>query len=199
MGKGVSIIDLMMGLENCDKSQAICLLGNGEVSPITSLAPASVAPTLPELYVLAHTPLQYAALIDYPKSRGIDLPIAAIYCGEVCYTINGKSYFAIWFRNDAGGWELCSQHFKSGGTPKHLTTIDNASNTILVFEGFMDFLSHLTLKENAHSTCDTAMLNPVVNMLKALPFLERHAVIHTYLDNDEAGHKTTAAIIRQCP
>lgn len=109
------------------------------------------------------------------------------YCRQVRYEINGKSYFAIGFRNDAGGYELRSEHFKGGSTPKHITTINNGSNTILVFEGFMDFLFYLTLKENARSTCDTAVLNSVVNRPKALLFLECHAVVHTFLDNDDAG------------
>lgn len=198
-GKGGSIIDLVMGLENCDKSQAIRLLGNGEISSITSLAPASVVPTVPALRILSDTPLQHAALIGYLRGRGIDPAIAAAYCRQVRYEINGKSYFAIGFRNDAGGWELRSEHFKGGSTPKHITTFDNHADTCIAFEGFMDFLSYLTLKENTHPTCDTAVLNSVVNLPKALPFLERHAVIHTFLDNDEAGRKATAAIIRQCP
>lgn len=198
-GKGGSIIDMVMSLGTCDKSQAIRLLGNGEISPITSLAPVSAASTVLALRILTYTSLQHAALIGYLRERGIDPKIAAAYCREIRYTINDKSYFAIGFRNDAGGWELRSEHFKGGSTPKHITTLDNGSNTILVFEGFMDFLSYLTLKENAHPTCDTAVLNSVVNLPKALPFLERHAVIHTFLDNDEAGRKATAAIIRQCP
>lgn len=198
-GKGGSIIDLVMGLENCDKSQAIRLLGNGEISPITSLAPASVIPTVSTLRILAHTPLQHAALVVYLRRRGVDPEIAAAYCRQVRYEINGKPYFAIGFRNDAGGCELRSEHFKGGSTPKHITTFDNHADTCIAFEGFMDFLSYLTLKRAEPLRIDAVVLNSVVNLPKALPFLERHAVVHTFLDNDEAGRKATAAIIRQCP
>lgn len=198
-GKGGSIIDLVMGLENCDKSQAIRLLGNGEISPITSLAPASVIPTVSTLRILAHTPLQHAALVAYLRRRGVDPEIAAAYCRQVRYEINGKPYFAIGFRNDAGGCELRSEHFKGGSTPKHITTFDNHADTCIAFEGFMDFLSYLTLKRAEPLRIDAVVLNSVVNLPKALPFLERHAVVHTFLDNDEAGRKATAAIIRQCP
>ena len=69
----------------------------------------------------------------------------------------------------------------------------------MVFEGFMDFLSYLSLKGNAHPAIDTAVLNSVVNLHKALPFLQRHRAIHAFLDNDDAGRRTTAEIIRQCP
>ena len=34
------------------------------------------------------------------------------------------------------------------------------------------------------------MLNSVVNLPRALPFLARHTTIHAFLDNDEAGRLT---------
>lgn len=196
-GEGGSIIDLVMRLENCSFTEAIQSLGDDEIKPITPIAPAT--PTVPAIRILSDTPLQHPALIGYLKERGIDPAIATEHCREVRYAVGDKTYFAIGFRNDAGGWELRSSKFKGSSTPKNITTIDNGSGTIMVFEGFMDFLSYLSLKGNAHPTCDTAVLNSVVNLPKALPFLERHAVVHTFLDNDEAGRKATAEIVHQYP
>lgn len=193
-GEGGSIIDLIMRLERCSFAKAVQSLGSDERIPIATIAPASV----PALRILSDMPLQHPALLGYLKERGIDLAIAAEHCREVRYAVGDKIYFAIGFRNDAGGWELRSERFKGSSTPKNITTIDNGSGTIMVFEGFMDFLSYLTLKENAHPTCDVVVLNSVVNLPKALPFLQRHAVIHTFLDNDAVGRKATAAIVRQC-
>ena len=56
--------------------------------------------------------------------------------------------------------------------------------------GFFDLLSHLTLQHEPEPAVDTAVLNSVVNLPRALPFLARHATIHTFLDNDEAGYLT---------
>lgn len=198
-GEGGSIIDLVMRLERCDFVQALQSLGNDEIKPTASVASASVVPTVPALLILSDTPLQHPALLGYLKERGIDPVIAAEHCREVRYAVGDKTYFAIGFRNDAGGWELRNALFKGSSTPKNITTIDNGSGTIMVFEGFMDFLSYLMLKGNAHPTCDTAVLNSAINLPKALPFLERHAVIHAFLDNDEAGRKATAEIVRRCP
>lgn len=197
-GEGGSIIDLAMRLENCSFAEATQSLGSDERMSIATVAPSPITPTVPALRILSDMPLQHAALIGYLKERDIDLTIAAEHCREVRYAINDKTYFTIGFRNNAGGWELRNVLFKGSSTPKNITTIDNGSGTIMVFEGFMDFLSYLTLKENAHPTCDVAVLNSVVNLPKALPFLQRHAVIHTFLDNDAAGRKATAAIVRQC-
>ena len=198
-GEGGSIIDLVMRLERCSFAEAVQSLGSDEIKPIATVAPALASPTVPALRILSDMPLQHPALLGYLKERGIDPAIAAEHCREVRYAVGGKSYFAIGFRNDAGGWELRNALCKGSSTPKNITTIDKGSGTIMVFEGFMDFLSYLTLKGNAHPACDTAVLNSVVNLPKALPFLQRHAVIHTFLDNDEAGRKATAEIVRRYP
>ena len=63
----------------------------------------------------------------------------------------------------------------------------------------MDFLSCLSMKHPASLGIDAAVLNSVVNLPKALPFLERHPTIHAFLDNDEAGRRTLAELTRRCP
>ena len=63
----------------------------------------------------------------------------------------------------------------------------------------MDFLAYLSLKYPERLRIDAAVLNSVVNLPKAIPFLSRHPVIHAFFDNDEAGRKTTSDLIRLCP
>ena len=46
------------------------------------------------------------------------------------------------------------------------------------------------MQHKATPTADTAVLNSVVNLPRALPFLARHTTIHAFLDNDEAGRLT---------
>nr|WP_301665638.1 toprim domain-containing protein [uncultured Alistipes sp.] len=197
LGAGGSIIDLVMRLERCDFAQAIRFLGSGERTPMVVPVSSSVPPTVPALRLLSDIPLRHPALVGYLSSRGIDPDIAFGYCREVHYAINGWEYFAIGFRNDAGGWELRSERFKGGISPKHITTIDNRSDTVVVFEGFMDFLSYLSMKKQLQT--DAAVLNSVVNLPKAIPFLDRHTTIHAFFDNDEAGQKATADLKRLCP
>lgn len=198
-GKGGSIIDLVMGLENCDQSQAIRLLDSGEISPIASVAPAPATPTAPALRILSDAPLQHPALIGYLHSREINPAIAAAYCREVRYAVSDREFFAIGFPNDAGGWELRSEHFKGGSSPKYITALDNHADTCIAFEGFMDFLSYLTLKKTERLRIDAVVLNSVVNVGKAIPFLQRHRAVHTFFDNDEAGHRATAQVQQLAP
>lgn len=197
LGAGGSIIDLVMRLERCDFAQAVRFLGSGERTPIAVPVSSSVPPTVPALRLLSDIPLRHPALVGYLSSRGIDPIIASACCREVHYAVGGRNYFAVGFRNDAGGWELRSERFKGCVSPKHITTIDNRSDTVVAFEGFMDFLSYLSMEKQLQT--DAAVLNSVVNLLKAIPFLEQHATIHAFFDNDDAGRKATADLKRLCP
>ena len=203
-----------MRLERCDSREAVRRLQNGEkrdagsasLSPSVGERPAVGGPSpvvrlaaVPALRILSDDPLRHPALIGYLVSRGIVPSVAAAFCREVRYEVNGRAFFAVGFRNDAGGWELRSERFKGGSSPKHITTLDNRSDTVIAFEGFMDFLAYLSLKHPERLRIDAAVLNSVVNLPKAIPFLSRHPVIHAFFDNDEAGRKTTSDLIRLCP
>jgi len=197
LGTGGSIIDLVMRLERCDFTQAVRLLSNRDRTPIPASVSSSVALPASTLRILFDIPLRHPALIGYLSSRGIDPNMAFSYCREVHYAINGREYFAVGFRNDAGGWELRSERFKGNVSPMYITTIDNRSDTVVAFEGFMDFLSYLSMEKRLQP--DAAVLNSVVNLPKAIPFLERHSTIHAFFDNDEAGRKATTELKRLCP
>lgn len=141
--------------------------------------------------------LENSALLDYLAERGIDLDTARVHCLEVDYRVADKSYFAVGFRNDTGGWELRNRYFK-GCTSKAPTTRRGDYPTCLVFEGFMDYLSFLTLKHNPTPLHDIAVLNSVTNLAKTVPFIASHERVYTYLDNDEAGRKATAELKAAC-
>ena len=214
LGEGGTLLTLVMRLERCDRYAAIRILSSGEIRQAESTSLSSgiyerpavggVSPVLrpaavPALRILSDAPLRHPALVGYLASRGIVLSVAAAFCREVRYEVNGRAFFAVGFRNDAGGWELRSERFKGGSSPKHITTLDNRSDTVIAFEGFMDFLAYLSLKHPERLHIDAAVLNSVVNLPKAIPFLSRHPVIHAFFDNDEAGRKTTSDLIRLCP
>lgn len=59
-----------------------------------------------------------------------------------------------------------------------------------MFEGFIDYLSALTL--GIISGADAIILNSVVNVNKAVPYLKGYTIINCFLDNDNAG-KTALA------
>lgn len=214
LGEGGTLLTLVMRIERCDNREAVRRLQNGEkrdagsvsLSPGVGERPAVGGPlpvlrpaAVPALRILSDASLRHPALVGYLASRGIVPSVAAAFCREVRYEVNGRAFFAVGFRNDAGGWELRSERFKGGSSPKHITTIDNRYDTVIAFEGFMDFLAYLSLKYPERLRIDAAVLNSVVNLPKAVPFISRHPVIHAFFDNDEAGRKTTADLLRLCP
>ena len=201
-GEGGSIIDLVARMEGCSEIEAARRLAIGEhgtLVPIHVEALRTNEPTPSRLTILSDRELTHPALLGYLTGRGIYPAIARTYCREVRYTIGGKEYFAIGFRNDAGGWELRNPRFKGSSTPKNITTLDNGSDTAMVFEGFIDFLSYLSLKANPAPAIDTSVLNSVTNLQKAVPFLARHRIVHAFLDNDDAGRKALARLEESLP
>ena len=189
--EGGSVIDLVMKMEQCTLAEAFSLIDNS----FSFQQDTPVTPTNREagIKILSTTSLTHPALLNYlSKQRCIDLDIAKRHCSEVHYEVNNKPYFAIGFKNDAGGWELRNSKFKGSSTPKNITTINNNSDTVMVFEGFIDFLSYLSLKGSPSPRINTTVLNSVANLRKAIPFLQTHKTVHVFFDNDEAGRKSLA-------
>ena len=225
LGEGGSIIDLVMRMELCDAGEAMQRLERhidgmqtSSLSPsgfsssrlgraiqnCSALAPQCrfigkiPAPQRPPSIVVEQVrPLDNPALLAYLTERSIDLAAARAHCSEVHYRVAGKSYFAVGFRNDAGGWELRNRYFK-GCTSKAPTTRRGDYPTCLIFEGFMDYLSFLTLKRDPNPPHNIVVLNSVTNLAKAVPFIASHEQVYAYLDNDEAGRKATTELKAAC-
>lgn len=158
----------------------------------------------PAITIQKVLPITHQALIDYLSERKISIDIAKQYCSEIHYSVNGKPFFAVGFPNDSKGWILRSDPFK-GCTSMEVTTYNGANNTnstkesCLVFEGFTDFLSYLTLKNTHSPQEDVIVLNSLSNLPKAIDKLKDYKEVHTYLDNDNPGKKATLAIKQTHP
>ena len=150
--------------------------------------------------------LKSPALLAYLRERKIDTDVARKECVEVRYTCNGKRYYAIGFRNRSGVYELRNRWFKGRIAPKDISHIKSnackVNATCLVFEGFMDYLSFLTLGKRGCLPCFDAMesdcivLNSVTNICKALPLLREYDKTVCLLDNDAAGRNAFASLYK---
>jgi DNA primase len=140
-------------------------------------------------------PITHPKLVAWVEQRKIDLDLTNKYCYEIHYQNQSGQFFSIGFRNDKGGYELSSpSNFKGCFPPKEITTFRNGKESCLVFEGFWDFLSYLTIQKIEKIKHDVAVLNSVANVQKTIDFLKTHREIYTYLDNDDAGRKATELI-----
>ena len=194
-GEGGSIIDLVMKMEHCSCKEAIRLLEEQSLSCIIPIVP----PHTPEreirrspIEILNIEEIATPELLTYANERGINTPTLRLYCSEIHYRIGHADYRAIGFRNDSDGWELRNRERKISNSPKDITTIDRDSTRVAVFEGFFDFLSAIML--GIGNQIDILVLNSVSNLQQATAYLLHHKAIDLFLDNDEAGRRTTRQV-----
>ena len=143
--------------------------------------------------------------LAYLQERGINPALAKRECKEARFTHNDKQYFAIAFPNISGGYEIRNRYFKGCIAPKDITHIrqQEPKNTCFVFEGFMDYLSFLTLRLEScpqypdFDRQDYMVLNSVANVSKALYPLGSYERIHCFFDNDRAGMEALQQIRKE--
>ena len=193
LGKGGSIIDLVMLLQGCDAHEAMThLAGNAlPFHPATPPKGKATAQSPSARRILGISEELPPHLQHYlQEERKIDLSLAKPYLRSVCYEVGGKTYTVIGFANRAGGYELRDDKtFKGTIAPKDISVIAGGTNNTshCIFEGFMDFLSYLTMKGKEIAPC--LVLNSVSNIHRAVAYLREHriAYVRAFLDNDEAG------------
>lgn len=197
IGRGGNIIALAELLYNSsDVSYLIHQIERNAPSSVSGSLP-TVKPITPQnsfehLHVL---PITHPALIKYLEERCIDVETARTVCKELHFDTRGKHYFGIGFPNIAGGYEIRNPFFKGCIAPKDISHFyaEEPKKVCFVFEGFMDFLSFMTLRklknpqQTGLSLQDYLVLNSVTNIHKTAKRLSRYDSVQCFLDNDEAG------------
>ena len=206
-GRGGSIIDLCMRMEGCTLSEAIRRLGqnasdNGTYSFLNDFVPNNPQPVMAvngarRLIEISDTLPPH--LQEYlTKVRCINLEKAMPFLKCISYEVRGRRYQAIGFANLSGGYELRdNKTFKGTIAPKDITPIfTDRAEPVCIFEGFMDFLSFLSMKEEITNHC--LVMNSVSNVARTIRYLnDRHLTnIHAFLDNDEAGRMAVQDFIK---
>ena len=210
-GRGGSIIDLCMRMEGCTLSEAIRRLGqnapdDGTYSSCNGFAPNNTQPVMAvngarRLIEISDTlPPHFQEYLT--KVRCINLEKAMPFLKCISYEVRGRRYQAIGFANLSGGYELRDDKtFKGTIAPKDITPIFTDKITdrmqpICVFEGFMDFLSFLSMKEKVVNRC--LVMNSVSNVARTAHYLNDHNLTHfrAFLDNDDAGRRAVQEFAR---
>lgn len=195
LGKGGSIIDLVMLLQGCNAHEAISHLAGNNLSFHSATPPkekvAALSPSARHILGISEElPPHLQRYLQ--EERKIDLSLAKPYLRSVCYEVGGRTYIAIGFANRAGGYELRDDKtFKGTIAPKDISVIAGDANNVphCIFEGFMDFLSYLTMKGKEIAPC--IVLNSVSNVHRAVTYIREHHIdcVRAFLDNDEAGRR----------
>ena len=214
-GRGGSIIDLFMRIEGCTLSEAIRCLGQTAPDDTAYSFRNDFAPNNSQPVMAANGARRLIEVSDtlpphlqeyLTKVRSIDLEKAKPFLKCVSYEVRGRRYQAIGFANPSGGYELRDNgSFKGAIAPKDITPIFTGKQTehaidntlpVCVFEGFMDFSSFLSMKEEVANHC--LVMNSVSNVARTIRYLnDRHLThIRAFLDNDDAGRRTVQEFVR---
>ena len=209
-GRGGSIIDLCMRLEGCTLSEAICRLGQNASEYIvpSSSSPkreTSISPKQTENTMASGTRRLTSISDTLPphlqeylkKERCIDLEKATPFLKCISYEVRGKRYEAIGFANSSGGYELRDNKiFKGTIAPKDITPIfEDRAQPVCLFEGFMDFLSFLSMKGEVTNQC--LVMNSVSNVARSIHYLNKRNItsVRAFLDNDDTGRKAVQEFV----
>ena len=209
-GRGGSIIDLCIRLEGCTLSEAIYRLGQNALEhtaycSCSSKRETSISPNQRKDITASGTRRLTSISDTLPphlqeylkKERCIDLEKATPFLKCISYEVRERRYEAIGFANSSGGYELRDNHlFKGTIAPKDITPIfEDKAQPVCLFEGFMDFLSFLSMKEEVTNQC--LVMNSVSNVVRSIHYLNKRNItsVRAFLDNDDAGRKAVQEFV----
>ena len=193
-GVGGTIIDFVMKYNNCSIKEALAILSEGTFS-IHQQTKQIKTKTNPTYSIKKVTELTNQKLLDYLSNRKINLQFAKRFCFQVHYSFaNGKENYGIGFMNDVGGFEIRNKLFKGCLGKKEITTINNNSDVISLFESWSDFISYLTLKKEIPKE-NYIILNSTSLVKKVIGLLDNYDTTKLFFDNDESGNKATDFLI----
>lgn len=192
MGKGGSIIDFGIQYFNCSIAeflQRFDLLHISDIPPIVKKQNADIAPEFP-VVVRSVIQLLSLSLLSYMKERGISIATAKRFCKQVNFSIGSKDYYAIGFENDKGGFELRNRLMKISSAPKSTTLIGNDTESLLIFEGFMDLLAYVEYQgPDEYDKHDYLVLNSTAFIETAVLIAGTYRTGCHYFDHDPTGDK----------
>lgn len=204
IAEGGTLVDLGTKMLKISIPSLLTMLSRGELKSFSFQQPETSNVHAPEISKVG--PLANKALTSYLEQRGIPLSIAKEYCEEIYYGVKDKHYFAIAFKNDSGGYELRNKYMKLCLNKKDITSIIKPdSSRVILFEGFLDFLTWLKISEPIVGPdldkTSFIILNSVSQIERAktrllsLPKIS----IEAFFDNDEAGRKCFMALKNDFP
>jgi hypothetical protein len=204
---GGDVLELIMRLTGFDLARARLVLRAWAADLATPAELALPAASVGDTYVMDKVtfrdvrvePLAWKPLLEYLTSRGINWPLVQrsqrtlAHLQQIFYRTSTshreKPYFGLGWKTSAG-WEVRSKNFQGTIGGKGLTwLLGQKRDEVIVFEGFMDYLSALTHFNQVGFEQTVLILNSVSMLPEALPTLMEARRVHWFGDNDAAGER----------
>jgi len=128
-------------------------------------------------------------------NRKINLDIAQNHVKEVIYKHIEKDiqFYGMGFKS-GDTWVIRRDQFKGFlGKGADISIIDMKTDNVLIFEGFIDFLSYLTAKNINDPKYTVIVLNSAVFINRALDFIKKNDHIKSvdyFRDRDDTGEQS---------
>lgn len=196
---GGDIIALAMRLENCDFRTALISLEEyhrGVTNYTLEKIDQRGIQSHSAIKLTAIQDLNHFVLLKYLREkRQISEKIAKQNLKMIWYENKGrKNLFAFGWKNESGAYELRGggeQSFKTVTGRKDITIIsaNQPTENCFLFEGMLDYLSVLELKNDTKLNGDVVILNSTSLKNRFLDLLEKrqYQTIYTFFDNDKSG------------
>lgn len=192
LGKGGNFIDFAVLYHHCSVKELLEKLENNLSFHQQPVSVSLAVSQQPLVKIIAERNLMSLPLLRYVRQRRVSEEVARKYCREITFTLHDKTWSAIGFKNNEGGFELRNQLFKGSSSPKAVTSIENGSKELAVFEGFFNFISHQSIHQNLPlSSSDFLILNSTSFFEKSRSLMEQHDAVRLFLDRDKGGQRCT--------
>lgn len=214
-GTGGNVIDFIIKYYKCEFKEALNIISEKYApfsfhqQPTNQVATSNpkIANERKKNKITSVRNIMDPALIQYVRNeRQLHISLVRKYCREVHYQIeDGRTFCGIGFKNDSDGYAVRTKykHGKVNLGIQAETTINQKSTGLMMFEGWSDFLSFLTLHPKEEYEYDFIILNStsrVNNLLKdQLEKLQEYKTINLCFDNDKAGNIATNKIQESLP
>jgi hypothetical protein len=189
-GKGGNIIAFGIQYHHCSVGDFLKKISSGFSFQQQKKLLKSLEEEVKKISIINAKEISSLTLIRYLHKRRIPVDIARKFCKEIDYELYGKQYYAIGFKNNAGGYELRNEKFKGSSSPKDVTLITDHADKISVFEGFFNFLSYQAIHQQQEQPDSSFLiLNSTSFFEKSLSIMQAYKSVHLYLDCDSTGQK----------
>lgn len=202
--QGGSIIDLVMRMQGCSAYEAMAHLAEEKA---TTLAPfpfhreARIEQKRKEqrpsntrriLSISEELPLHLQRLLRRGLLCRSEVGISTLCRADFLGVYDGRRELVVTSRKNSRLFcEKVSTVFSAPSKCLFPITVAGEANnaSLCIFEGFMDFLSLLTMKGKEFAPC--LVLNSVSNLPRVIDYLHEKGIdaVRAFLDNDQAGRK----------
>lgn len=195
-----TIIDFICYYYDIDEKESLGKIASFSFPQQNKVYRAEEKKETPQYLIEGVYDIKSQPLIDYLISRRLPLKICKKYLVELHYSLNGKKYYRVGFKNNVGGYEVNWRYYdivlkelktkKICLGQKGITSIFKGNKSVIIFESWSDLLAYITKFPECEVKNDFIVLNSV-SLNGRLPTLDNYVTIKSALDNDVAGNELT--------